>query len=521
MATLRFYLRNKLTFLLLWSIPLALLIASIPPAIKESYPDLAQVDAIVEQMQAMLGTRVMYGIPTVGMGYAGWVVWEALPWAMILGSVMAIMLAASVGRAAEEKGQLEVILGTGTSIRTTRILSIFTVLIAALFLGLLCTLALLVQVPNIIGFTVTGSILCGLLVTASVSISGLITILFGEVFGTARQARSMGLAFLALFFGIRAAADVYEISWLRWLTPLGWRDLVKPYTEDNVWPFLFFVLIMTALTIPIIGRERDLGDQWLHVSDQNPRAKALGPLGLLWNLQRSPILWWALSVLICGVLFFSMSGEMSSMLTDASETVRIMLSYTGIEDIGEVFAEYVGQFLGILVGCAAVRTAICLSTAEHNGYLDVHLSTGSHRLKLLYTTVAFALVGTILTVVVTGFLSARVALLSDQVNESMYGHILWALIDLIPGCIALIGFGVLFLGFHSKTANLAWIPVIFSGFVTFFGELLRLPDWLMDLSVFAWAPHTVDHYTGALVLIIIGSSTTIIGSILYNRRDLA
>lgn len=520
MSTLLFFLRSKRTFILLWTIPLALLLASVPQAIKSSYPDQTQLNAVIEQMRASLGTTVFYGIPTTDMGYSGWAVWETVPWMLILGSVMAIMLAASIGRAAEENGQLEVLSSTGVSAKQIRLLTIGTVFIAAAFFGLLCILVLLAQMLVVEGFTVTGSVLSGLLIASVVSCLGLITLLGGEVFGTARQARSTGLAFLAVFFILRALADVYTISWLRWLTPLGWRDLIAPYTKDEAWPLLVILMILILLAIPTAVRHRDLNDQFLYISDHKPRARGFGSLGLLWHLQQSPILWWVGSIVLLAVGFFGMTGEMTSVFEQASATIRTMISFTGMEDFGEVYAQYVGQFLGILVGCAAVRTVLSLASFEHHGYLDVHLSTGAHRLKVLATMLFFAVIALLVTVLAAGILGGKVAL-NSGIDSSIEEHVRWAMIDLIPGVITLLGLAVFFLGLHSKTAQLAWFPVIFSGFITFFGELLQLPDWLNNLSVFAWSAHTVDHYTGAAVLVALGVATAILGGVLYHRRDLA
>lgn len=520
MTALLFFLRSKRTFILLWSIPLALLLSSVPQAIESSYPNQAQLNAVIEQMRASLGTTVFYGIPAVDMGYSGWTVWETVPWMLILGSVMSIMLAASIGRAAEENGQLEVLSSTGVSTRQIRSLTIATVFITAAFFGLLCTLVLLAQMLVVEGFTVSGSVLCGLLITSVVSCLGLITLLGGEILGTARQARSTGLAFLAVFFILRAIADVYTISWLRWFSPLGWRDLIAPYTKDDGWPLLVMLLVLILLATPTAIRSRDLNDQVVHIADHKPRARGFGPLGLLWNLQQAPILGWIGSIIVLAVGFFGMTGEMTSVFEQASDTIRTMISFTGMENFGELYAQYVGQFLGILVGCAAIRTVLSLASFEHHGFFDIQLSTGTHRLKVLATTLFFATIALIVTVLSAGFLGGKVAI-NSGIDNSIQDHVFWAMIDLIPGVIALLGLAVFFLGLHPKTAQFAWVPVIFSGFITFFGELLQLPDWMNDLSVFAWSAHTVDHYTGAAVLIALGVIAAILGAVLYNRRDLA
>ena len=54
---------------------------------------------------------------------------------------------------------------------------------------------------------------------------------------------------LALAFAMRVSADQIsdgtDSDWLRWLTPLGWRDLVRPYTDDR------FAVLLACCAIAI------------------------------------------------------------------------------------------------------------------------------------------------------------------------------------------------------------------------------------------------------------------------------
>ena len=68
--------------------------------------------------------------------------------------------------------------------------------------------------------------------------------------------------------------------------------------------------------------------------------------------------------------------------------------------------------------------------------------------------------------------------------------------------------------------TMVWLPVAVSGFLSFFGELLKLDKWALDLSVFAWAPHTVDHYRGAIVLLAIGLGSLLAGTVIFAKRDI-
>ena len=38
--------------------------------------------------------------------------------------------------------------------------------------------------------------------------------------------------------------------------------------------------------------------------------------------------------------------------------------------------------------------------------------------------------------------------------------------------------------------------------------------------MFAWAPHTVDHYRGAIVLLAIGLGSLLAGTVIFAKRDI-
>ena len=117
--------------------------------------------------------------------------------------------------------------------------------------------------------------------------------------------------------------------------------------------------------------------------------------------------------------------------------------------------------------------------------------------NFLYTMIA-----TIMTLIPAAFLSAYAAIADSNVSDDQFSTVVWAIIDLIAPAVACCGIAALCLAI--RTSIIAWLVVAASGFLSFFGSLLKLNKWVLDLSVFAWAPHTVDHYRGAIVLLAIG-----------------
>ena len=132
--------------------------------------------------------------------------------------------------------------------------------------------------------------------------------------------------------------------------------------------------------------------------------------------------------------------------------------------------------------------------------------------NFLYTMIA-----TIMTLIPAAFLSAYAAIADSNVSDDQFSTVVWAIIDLIAPAVTCCGIAALCLAI--RTSIIAWLVVAASGFLSFFGSLLKLDKWVLDLSVFAWAPHTVDHYRGAIVLLAIGLGSLLVGTIMFGKRD--
>ena len=52
---------------------------------------------------------------------------------------------------------------------------------------------------------------------------------------------------------------------VRWPTPFGWTELVRPFTENDAWPLLPAVAatVVLGITAAVLASRRDAGDGWL------------------------------------------------------------------------------------------------------------------------------------------------------------------------------------------------------------------------------------------------------------------
>ena len=526
---IQIHLRTHRFFLLAWLTPLTLFFASMPSAYSNSYTDAESLAKVQEQMSNSFGLVVIYGKIPEPFNYATWTVWETTSWGFILAAIMGLLLGSSVSRGLEESGQAELLQSNGLSAGELRRAALTVTVLTSVLWGVLVAVSLWANAGISNDFTASGSLLTGYSAFLLTCFFGLLAILAGEAFGSVRAARQASLLVLLVSFGVRIVADVYHQHWLRWLTPVGWFEVVKPYEHDgDRWaPLLVFALVLVLMALPIVMVKRDLHSQWVQPQPRKYRAAGWGPWSLWWRLQGPMAAWWAVAIAVVSIGLSAMTGEMSDIFTESPGTSELFNQIApNIQDLRDVYAQLMAIMVGILACCMTVQLVLSLHKDENQGLLTLVLTTGQSRRAMFLRNFCYAALAAIFAVVPTAFLSALAASADSRVSSEHFGTVVWSTLDVLPPTIMCCGFAALCVALcvTAKTSAVAmtvvWLPVAVSGFLSFFGELLKLDKWVLDLSVFAWAPHTVDHYRGAIVLLAIGLGSLLAGTVIFAKRDI-
>ena len=525
---IQIHLRTHRFFLLAWLTPLVLLAATSPGTYISSYPDEGSLAAVGGSMRGTLGPVVLYGTIPEPFNYATWTSWKTISWLIILAAIMNILLGSSVSRGLEESGQAELLQSNGLSAGVLRRAALTVTILTSVLWGVLVAVSLWANSALSDQFTLKGSLIDGGVSLMSVGFFGLLAILAGEAFGSVRAARQASLLVLLVSFGVRIVADVYHQHWLRWLTPVGWFEVVKPYEHDgDRWaPLLVFALVLVLMALPIVMVKRDLHSQWVQPQPRKYRAAGWGPWSLWWRLQGPMAAWWAVAIAVVSIGLSAMTGEMSDIFTESPGTSELFNQIApNIQDLRDVYAQLMAIMVGILACCMTVQLVLSMHKDENQGLLTLVLTTGQSRRAMFLRNFCYAALAAIFAVVPTAVLSAMAASADSRVSSEHFGTVVWSTLDVLPPTIMCCGFAALCVALcvTAKTSAVAmtvvWLPVAVSGFLSFFGELLKLDKWVLDLSVFAWAPHTVDHYRGAIVLLAIGLGSLLVGTIMFSKRD--
>ena len=510
-----------------WLVPLWLLVGVTAPSYGRFYPSLETRTVLIEQMRKSPATRLLYGyVPTPGrLGQL--LQWETGTFLLICTALMAILLTCRVLRADEDEGLVEILraAGAGRAVPFLVPVALVWAVVGALSAGAGGVLTW--QAENIEELTVSGAwALAGTVCVVGWAFSALAAVAsqLGRQVG---QARSLSMIVLALAFGMRVAADqVAEGSssnWLRWLSPLGWRDLIRPYSDDRFAVLAVCGVIAIALVIvaAALAAHREYLDSYLpdHSASQR-RWRIRGHMDLLARLSRRGVLGWALASTGLAALYGSVSGSVNDLLAPDSPTA----SYVGKMASGSAVEQFMSLLTVVtvlLVAVAAVRRMNRLAGLEHAGLVEVELATGVSRSRLFLSQVLCAMIeSAILLVISAAVLAATTAV--QLTDDHAVARAFVFTVSQMPGMVAAIGIAAGLVGLAPRLVGLSWAVVTWSAFAQFFGGLVELKDWAKDLSVLGhhldvvgspdWKPLAVQTVVG-LVGIAIGLAS-------YTRRDM-
>ena len=141
------------------------------------------------------------------------------------------------------------------------------------------------------------------------------------------MATAIGSGALGVALLLRMTADTTSAGWLRWATPLGWAEELRPFTGARplvlVLPVAATVLLLVSSAR--IARERDIGRGLLAGHDSAPPRLALlsSPTALALRTLRGGLIGWltgiAVFALLMGVISDSVASGLSQSVQDQLE----------------------------------------------------------------------------------------------------------------------------------------------------------------------------------------------------------
>lgn len=522
-ATLvRFVLRRDRMRLAIWVIGTVLVFGISGFSLTSVYPDEASIRAYTllfgdnPALVAFAGPGYGFDNPNIGVILVN----ETQLWGAITLAVMSVFLIGRYTRLEEDTERMELLLSRVVGRNAPLAAAVTVVAAAEVIVALLTTVFFIAA-----GYPTVGSIalVASMLVVGFVFIG--VTALAAQIFSTNRAVIAAGLSVLLAAFILRAIGDIGS-NFLTWISPIGWAQAVRAFAGERWWPLVLCAAVAGALVIVAfrVLDVRDLGSGVIGAQRGRAHAGALmrTPLGFALRMQRGALLIWIPSLFITGVIFGSIADDIDRLVIENPQLADVYAQLGDSDLTGSFFATAV-MMLALLAGGFSVAAMTAPGNEERSGRADLLLARPLGRVRWMWSSMVVTGVGTTVLVLAAGLgMGVTYAAIVGDMGEIR--GLMLASLSTVPACLVLTGLTVLVVGAAPRWLLAAWVPYAIAAVVGFFGELLRLPWWMRDLSPFHHLPGLPVAGRSMVSLVVLGAvaaATSMVGLWCLRRRDLA
>lgn len=511
----RLALRRDRVRLTVWISVLTAMMLYTPNALELAYPDEAQRRTRVQLLQTPAG--IMMGGPMFGRNetdLGAMMANELMLTLIVATSILAILTVIRHTRAEEESGTAELVLSSpvGRYARTTAALVVVGAVNGVIAVTMTAAMAAS-------GFAVADTAAMCLGVTAVAVVFGAVAAVTAQLWRVARTASGAAMALLALAALIRGVGDVIDHSGsaLSWFSPIAWAQQMRAFVDLRWWP-LALLLVVTVLLIAlaaVLEGRRQYDDGILATSGDRPDAKPIrGVIGLHLVLQRGALIGWAVGLFLAGLAF----GSMTKSLRDAAQTNELIARMLAAQGNDGIYTT-MSQFLAAVAAAYVTTAVLRVYSDEEAGLGEAVLAGAVSRWSWLLGAVLTAVLGGAVLMFFAGLGNGLGAGLTIGEPQTVV-RLTLAGLAYVPA-LAVMG-ALAALAVALRRAWIAWLAVTFVITALYLGALLRLPQWLIDLSPVGQTTVPTDVPVGAMVVMVaVAALITLLAGSVYRRRDAA
>ncbi len=487
------------------------------------FPDLGAAQASMAPTLSNPALVAMYG-PISSLGIDSIATFKSV----LLGGVFLALLAYVVvrrhTRTEEEAGRLE-LLGAGVVGRRAA-------LAAGVLLGtfaVLLTVVLTVVLSIAVGLDAAGSVALGVAwLVMGLSWVG-VTAVAAQLTSSTRGTAAWSLGALAVAFLLRAVGDTAAgdspARFLTWLSPLGWGVKVSPYGANRYWVIvlglaLFSVLVAVAFSLL---ERRDLGAGVLPSRPGHERSRIGTASALTRRLARGTVVGWGVAYVVLGIVLGSIAGSVQTFVgsPEVADMLRAMGGDAG--SITDIYFSTELHFAAVGAAALAVTLVTRMHTEETTGRAEAVLATPVERVQWALGHVVLALLASAGAMLVGAVVAGLVHGADIGDIGGTVGRLVGAAVSTLPAVWVVMAVAVLLYGALPRFTGLAWAALIVFLLLGEFGDLLDLPEWLVDLSPFAHLPALPGgslEWTPLITLAIVAAALGGTGIAALRRRDI-
>ncbi|MFD7656741.1 ABC transporter permease [Actinosynnema sp. NPDC059797] len=325
---------------------------------------------------------------------AGIGAWRIRGQVALLLSLASLLLVIRHTRAEEESGRGELLGSTVVGRHAVPAAALLVAIAANLGSALLMVVGFTVQ-----GLPVGGSLVLALSFAAAGCVAAALAALTAQLTSSSRAATGLAAGGVGFWYAVRAIADANGTSWLRWASPFGWTQEMRPFAGDRWWPLPLvagLVVLLVAAACAISAR-RDLGTGILpaRLGPATAAPRLRSALALAWRLHRGVLIAWAVAVTAFGAVLGTTADTITDQVDD-SQALRDLMSQLGGggRPVDSFFALII-YLLSQVVTIHAIQATLRLRAEELSARADAVLSGPVSRVRWMGGHLLVAAGGTI------------------------------------------------------------------------------------------------------------------------------
>jgi polyether ionophore transport system permease protein len=492
-------------------------------AYREGYPTLEDRLRFARSVGQNDAARLLYGLPLDLLSLGGYVTWRVGGSLAILAAIWGLLGAVRAMRAEEESGRAEVLLACFVGRRRVFAAQLVAIGAGATVLWLAAFVALVVgEVPA------GGSAYLALAIVSVVPVFAGVGALASQLAPSSRMATGLASAVLVVALALRAVADTTGggAAWLRWLSPLGWAEELRPFADPQPLVLLLPALA-SAVLLAVAGAlwiGRDVGSGVLPARDSaDPRLALLGsPAAQALRSERATLAAWLLGVggfaLLMGFLSDAVTPDV------LSEQVQEQLEKLGTGSVvtpsGYLGFAFLFVVLATSLFCCMQVGAVRDEESEQRLETLLAQPVGRHTWLVGRLLVA---AGGAAAVALTAGLAAWAGAASQGADVSL-ASMLGAGANCLPAALLFLTVGALAFALVPRASSAVAYGVVGAAFaLELFGALLEAPGWLLAVSPFhdiGLVPGEPFEAGGAAAMVGLAVLTALASLAIFRRRDL-
>lgn len=493
-----------------------------------AYPTAASRAQLAASLGSNTGLAALLGPARQIDTVAGFTAWRCLGVLSMVGGIWGVLTATRLLRGEEEAGRWELLLA-GQTTRQRAALQALTGLVAgwAALLGATAVITVVAGRRADPPFALGDALFLSLALVSSALMFLAVGALASQLAATRRQAAAFAGGAFGVCVVIRMVADSGStLQWMRWISPLGWVQELRPMTGAQpllLLPIVVFVVVTGGVAL-MLAAQRDLGSSTLPSRDTAPARTRLltGPTGLAMRLTRPVALGWIAAAGGLGLLLGLVAKSAADAAAGSSRAQEILGRFGAPRFDAQAYLGVAFLVVTTVVALVASGQVVAAREEEAESRLDNLLVRPVGR-----TTWLIGRLGVAAAVVVAVGVAAGVLTWVGSVAENAgvaFPTLVEAGINTAPPGLFLLGAGALGLAAVPRlTGVVAYGLVAWSFLLQLIGSIVNAPRWLLELSLFrhvAPAPATDPDWTSAAVLVALGVLAAGAAAAMFSRRDL-